>query len=508
MAQVIDDKIKQPKNAPQSGTPGQGTVASEPKPSTRVGSGFTNLRQIMQANVGSRLGGAVAGGIQGQAQQTKAALQQGQGQFQESAQAGRLGTAQDIQRQQQILQDPTKASEADIKEYERFRAGQYGGPKGIQNISELRAQAAQAQGLGQLTGTQGGRQALLQRYAAAPQTGYTSGKSRLDMLLLGQQGAEQLKQARRGTAGLEGQVLRGQTAAQEQARQYAQEAAGFGEQAKGAVSGQLTDLSTALGKRAETAKTTREAEFGQLQKDIGVPKDLGGYDRYSYSDIDPNVAEALGLKGNEDLYTLDLTKYLQVNPELATRAGVASAEEYAKAKALGRLGGTDVTEKGKDILAELQDESKAGSYYKQPTYVGTEELRQKLQQDLAAGRQQVLKTQDIALRASDAARIQAEKLEQQIRDVEEGRLDPSAIVGRGSDRGFSYNVQAPGVIDYIRKGYTPEVAMKKSAIDVLKTQADSQRALQKEQFAERNKLLEPLGYFRKSRIKNLVNPSK
>ncbi len=68
----------------------------------QLGSGFTNLQQLMAANQGNKLGEAVGSGIQKTGQQVKSGLQSGVNQFQTQAQQGQLGTQSDKENVQNV----------------------------------------------------------------------------------------------------------------------------------------------------------------------------------------------------------------------------------------------------------------------------------------------------------------------------------------------------------------------------------------------------------------------
>ena len=214
---------------------------SQAKP-IQQGSGFTNVQRVAQANQNNRLGQAVGTGVQQVGQQARTAIGAGQQQFQQQAQQSNLDTEANRAAIAQAVQDPTKATDEQVKQFSQYRSGQYHGPQGIQNYDELSNQAQQAQQLGQSANTAGGRLALLQRFAARPQQSYTSGQSRLDAALLGQTGSQGLRQARQSTLGLQGQLDQGQQAAQAQAQEMQARAAGLKSFTEGQIAGQRDPL--------------------------------------------------------------------------------------------------------------------------------------------------------------------------------------------------------------------------------------------------------------------------
>lgn len=221
------------------------------------GTGFTNLQQLMAANQGNKLGQAVGGGIQQTGQQVQQGLQKGQQDFQNQAQAGQLGTQAQKENVENTLKDPSQVSDQNVADFAKYRAGQYSGPQDISNIDALKGQAQQAQQMGQAIGTEGGRQSLLQRYAAGPGQ-YGAGAQRLDTLLLGSGGGNDLQQARRSVSGLNSQVSGAQQAAQQQAQQYTQQAKGFGQQVSNQVSGKESGIYNPAQQQAQQANITEQ----------------------------------------------------------------------------------------------------------------------------------------------------------------------------------------------------------------------------------------------------------
>lgn len=306
--------------------------------SRRIGSGFTNLQRIMGANVGSRLGQAVGGGIQQTGEQARQKFGQAQEQFKQEAQAGRLDRPEARQRVESVLAAPGEATESDIQAFGRFRAGQYAGPQGLKDEQGLQAQAQEAQALGRAVGTSGGRTALLQRYAAGPRQ-YQAGQQRLDELLLGTTGGQQLRQARRAVAGLGQELKRGQEAAQEIARQYGSEAKGFGEEVTrrtGALEGEALGAA-----QTKIEGATKADEETRLRAEAA--RRLAAEGKFSQADL-----EALGLTAGQKLYGANIADFIkyqgrgiqeQIRPE-----EVMTQEEFKKFSNLRRLMGGDISE--------------------------------------------------------------------------------------------------------------------------------------------------------------------
>jgi len=330
-----------PDNRAKAVQPGQ-TPAQGQQP-IQQGSGYTNIGRITQANQGNRLGQTVGQGVQQVGQQARQAIGAGQQQFQQQAQASNLDTEANRAAIGQLVQDPTKAADADVQKFAQYRSGQYAGPQGLQNADQLAAQTQQAQQLGQSTQSAGGRLALLQRFAAKPNQGYTSGQSRLDSALLGQTGTQGLRQARQSTLGLQGQLDSASQAAGAQAQELQAKAQGLKDYTESQISGQRDPLTQQLTDAAKAANAQRDQDLAKYQQDLASG-------RVSKEELD---SLGLGDLAGQETYGADLSNDL-TKGEDATALGVASQDQVAKLNALAKLGGTEA----------FGDETKAGSFAK------------------------------------------------------------------------------------------------------------------------------------------------
>lgn len=327
------------------------------------GSGFTNVQRVAQANQNNRLGQAVGTGVQQVGQQARTAIGAGQQQFQQDAQKNNLDTTENRAQVQNLVQDPTKATDQQVKQFAQYRSGQYQGPQGIQNYDDLSNQAQQAQQLGQSANTSGGRLALLQRFAARPQQSYTSGQSRLDAALLGQTGSQGLRQARQSTLGLQNQLDQGQQAAQAQAQELQARAAGLKSFTEGQIKGQTDPLHQQLQTAADDANASRDAQVVKAQQDFAAGK------------VSSDELNELGLGdlAGQETYGTDLSRFISGSGVKADELSVASKEQAAKLNALARLGGTEA----------FGDESKAGSFAKNKYNIDKSGIKQQLAQSKA-----------------------------------------------------------------------------------------------------------------------------
>ena len=276
----------------------------------QLGTGFTNLQNIMQANTGNKLGQAVSGGIQQTGQQVSSQLDPNNpnsavGQFNKQSQANAMGTQSQKQDVQNTLTnignlDPTQQQTANAN-FANYRSGQYTGPTDIANISNIQNQAQNAQQQGQEVGTAGGRQALLQQYAANPGSSYGSGAQNLDSLLLGSTGGKQLQQARQSVSGLNNQVNAAQTTAQQQGQQLTNQAQGFGQQVTGQVQGAQSAIMNQANSDATKANAANQLAYTNEQKAIQAAQS---------GNLSTTALQALDLTSGQRTYGVNVGQYL------------------------------------------------------------------------------------------------------------------------------------------------------------------------------------------------------
>lgn len=401
----------------------------------RKGTGFTNLNKIMQANRGSRLGTAVSGGITGQVQNVQSGIQTAQQKFEEEAQKKRLDTEEAKKQREQILgrfdvpqpgqpapqsggtgviPQPTQAqptqpqntavnqpgqapgpvqapttpaskspvTDEEIKEFTRFRTGTYTGPSQLDEAGLLTSQAQQAESLGQLARSQGGRQELLRQFVGGRD--YTAGQRSLDETILGQDPSVNLGAAARQTRGALEKVQQANRLASSKAEEYRQRAKIFGEETMGLIGEKKAPISTSLDERvkqAQEAEKVRQENLKSIQDVLsGKNTQLAGLDNFTRLALGLDTAKELGYLKDQDVgfllgqgdqigllqrganLGLDINALLQerikdVAAQNLSRTGVASEEDIARLNALDRLAGRQ----GADLeFREGQGRFKAG----------------------------------------------------------------------------------------------------------------------------------------------------
>lgn len=250
------------------GQPSQpiGSLSSRPQ-----GTGFTNIQRVIGANQGNKLGAAVVGGIQKVGEQAQQGVNQAKQDYNTQLQQNQLGSPENQAASTGLINRAMSGGTISDKEAEqaaKFRGGQYTGPTDLANSNVLLGRAAEAEQLGKLGASEGGRQGLLQRFVGAPQ--YTQGQQKLDTLLLGAN-SNALNQARGATQGLSGQALRQVQGARAQGEEAQNQAQQFGKQFTESLTGKTGEIGAAQKAALEAAQgqeTARNAGYEGLKSSL------------------------------------------------------------------------------------------------------------------------------------------------------------------------------------------------------------------------------------------------
>lgn len=311
---------------------GGGMQPQQVKPASK-GTGFVGIRRILGASQGSRLGQQVGGRVQQAGQQARAGITGARQEFQQ--QAGRAG--EQMQQQAGVAQQavsgilgstgevaaPTAEQQA---AFQQTAAGQYTGPKQLAGTEQLASKAYEAQQLGRLAGTTGGRQELLKQQFGG-RGGYGAKLSALDALILGKTGGKELAQAKASTTGLEKELATGEMAASEQAKALQAKAAGFGKEALGALSKGATDIRSATEAKLKEEAPKIEKDYSDLIEGLKTGEIRSDLMKYL-----PSGMETLPALSDEQAKDL----VAKVNPTLQN---VVSKGQLSQVKALEKLSG-------------------------------------------------------------------------------------------------------------------------------------------------------------------------
>jgi hypothetical protein len=346
------------------------------------GTGFSGIKKIIGASQGSRLGEVVGGRLQQAGQNVRSDITTARQQFQTQAQ----------QQQQQTQQQYTAAQNAmgaialggapsgdmsnlagsispeQQQAFQALTSGEYKGPTGLTDTSQLQAKAMEAEELGQLAGSQYGRQQLLSQ-EFGQRGGYGAKQSALDALILGKTAGKQLAQAQSGLTGISQNLAQAEATAQETGKSLKQQQAGYGKQLMTGLEQQASDISRQV--------SERQAKYSELQKGE-KEKLLKALETGEVSEEDKDIIEKLQKAGiSEGTYLggasrQDLQRFLE-EEEGPTAASSISKSELARAKALQKLGGGAAADvlapslsrfEGKEKEAESYDPTKAIGFKK------------------------------------------------------------------------------------------------------------------------------------------------
>lgn len=325
------------------------------KPNNKSGSGFTNLNRYLQANQANRLGQTVSSGVQAAGVGARNALTLSNQEFQAKAQDEQQRLAQQGTKVDQVLGNVSGASDDDVKNFENIRNAESKGPTGVADANALRSKAQEAEALGRAGGSQPGRFGLLQRFVSGGRPEYNAGNQRLDQMLLGQTGQQQLRGARAATFGLGSQAEQNITGAQARGDELKGQARQLADSTIGKLGEQVTGYDAAMQQKLADKKAAINSIIGGVGAGSNAAIELDENRLNQLKDASQGV-----LSEGAQLYNTDLTPFLKMNELYATKQGAQSAEDLAKAKKIAALTGNSLA--GKDVAATLQD------------YVGREDL--------------------------------------------------------------------------------------------------------------------------------------
>lgn len=221
------------------------------------GTGFVNFNDILKANqgAGSRMGRAVAGGLEQQSQSVGEELGKEKEKFGQE-----LDRAQNVwdtksQLAKQLAEKSLGGQWSDIANQtgninevgKAFGRAGYAGPKGLQNASGLQQQGYSAQQTGNLSRTGTGQQALLSQFSGA--RNYTPGQAQLDQVLLGGEGRNLISKSAKNLASKGNEINK----SLQQAEQKAKATAGGIEAEKTALKDQIKEGGQKLIKEGQAA---------------------------------------------------------------------------------------------------------------------------------------------------------------------------------------------------------------------------------------------------------------
>lgn len=305
----------------------------------KTGSGFQNLDKYIDTNQPQQFGQQFLGKVSDQVTDASQKQSQAADEFK-----NQVTSANSLPTQDQIngaVADPTKADPA---AYKTWRTQSYGGPQSLGEDQDAWnkywSSTNQANTSAQQLGTEPGRFTLLDSYFGRPQ--YNFGEKSLDNLLVQNAGlGQQTKDVQKNAAGL---VSQG-TAQAKDLQSYASQRAGEVDQSKNAAQAAVgidANGQVVMGDKAGAIGKT----YQQVQDELAATNASRASDQSAVQaalasgKLTPQQLQALGLTSGENVYNLDLTKYLTNNSDL-NRDQTMTADERSRIQALSQLAGID-----------------------------------------------------------------------------------------------------------------------------------------------------------------------
>ena len=344
---IQEDKDKNPQDAPQIVSSGEGITPSQPQQTSRQGSGaatggFSNLRKYMDANkgAGQQLSGQIQQQVSGAADQAKEKLTGAQTVLRDQATAerDRLAQASNLKTQlgQQGGAEAISENQPQMQQFQQLLSGK--GADISSGLQKTQGDIQKAQNLAKMTETEGGRFGLLRQQFQRPGQDYTAGQQRLDQLLLQSQGGagDLVKSAREQAGNIE--KLYGDISSEEAATRT--DLGNIAPAAKSdlskALEGQITGFSTDLGDRLTTQQEQINANLARLKSGELSVSDLQQFGLLG----EGKMGEQAPPSRTYGMTAADLQKFIQA-PETygITKEQIAGQEDINRARALERLQG-------------------------------------------------------------------------------------------------------------------------------------------------------------------------
>lgn len=182
----------------------------------------------------------------------------------------------------------------EITDFTKFQTGAYTGPKELQDYQTLIGKAQQAESLGGLSRSAGGRQELLKQFVGGRD--YTQGQRGLDEAILGQDKSSALSQAAKQVRGSEASVSAANKLAGSQAQDLVNKAQAFGKETQGMIGEKRGVISADIDKQV-AALQGNEAQ--RVKNAASIQEMLTSADP-KYAQLDKTTRMGLALQSAAD----------------------------------------------------------------------------------------------------------------------------------------------------------------------------------------------------------------
>ncbi len=325
-----------------------GSSAAQPGQKPQ-GSGFTSLDKYLQAGQAPQFGQEFSAKVQGDVNKAGQTLTQATDTVSKQIKEGGYALPEaDIQA---AIANPLQADTAKVKQAVN---AQFTGPMGLEGSQEQYNQVFGAvEGAKQKAksaGTEAGRFTLLDTYFGRPN--YTQGEKALDNLLLQRGGGLDAQGLKAQAKQLSEQAKQAQMNLMNQAKQREAETIQTRQKARGALG---VDEAGNLGTVGAIPELIKQLQADNAAKEAQRIRQSDALKR----DIEDNVLSedtlaSLGLQEGQELYDIDLRKYLQDQGAPLSFVQTASPDQIQRYLALSEMAGVDPG------MFKPEDVSKAG----------------------------------------------------------------------------------------------------------------------------------------------------
>lgn len=293
-----------------------------------TGSGYQNLDKYLSTNESQKFGNQVLGKVG----ETLDTAKQNQAQASDAFK-NQVTKANYTPEQSQLGEVLANPSQANAKDFQNWMTQTYSGPKSIgesqNNWNKFWSGTNQANTNAKLLGSEAGRFSLLDTYFGRPQ--YNFGEKSLDNLLVQQGGIG------RETRNLQNEATQLRSKGEEQAKNLQ----GFAANRAGEVNQSRENVNQAFNQAQGQAQQEVQNALQQSQSQRSAEQAALRSNLAQGRATQDQMAK-LGLREGQELYNLDLAKYLSLNPNL-TKEQVATDEQRARLNALSQLAGQQQT---------------------------------------------------------------------------------------------------------------------------------------------------------------------
>lgn len=333
---------------------------------------FVNIQNYMNANkpkdAQSSMAGMIGQKLEEQKTQNQQKLQETTQNFQQQAQGNKIEYKPEVVNK--VLADPTAYAKPEVatptaaptqqqseyQQFEQIKSGDYKGPKELEDYGALKQQTENFQDLTKQGATEQGRFNLLRNMFN--KQGYSRGQQTLDNLLIqSDQGQMRSLAADRSKAAeLKRQLEASQRDAVQTGMQLGDQARSARNQFIDQFGNVVSNIDTSIAQRASQAQRERDDLIASMET------------LYKKGVISAKDLEQFKLDNQMDIYNVDPSKYLKPSELKASRQNVASAEEYARLKALEQLGAGASKEETLAKILQYGDATQAEAFLKDPSY--------------------------------------------------------------------------------------------------------------------------------------------